>query len=354
MRKLALCISDNRSGITLLPSAYTLPIDEIILCSIGDGDIEATNFNIKVKNYHFDVCNDISVLKNKFHELSDSDMLLMWDVSYDISDEDIEKLRVLKDSDFQLADVVYFLFSSKFGIAGKPIRTYPRPFIYDKNKYDWRYPVYSRLINNQEVKQIQKYEINVNLVAKEAQIDIDSQVREQFLETSLDDYIVLKYVEELMELGQFQHTSEILERYLSNFIAKHEKRMMVYIERLVNCYLRLNNIGKAQDLVHSYFKDYEKYPRFLLLYADTVSFTDPVNAKVYYMRYIKSLENGLINVNYNYERYSVHPYIMLAEIQNSLGETSKAIDNLMKARSLSRSTVNITKIDQLVNSYYNG
>jgi hypothetical protein len=98
---------------------------------------------------------------------------------------------------------------------------------------------------------------------------------------------------------------------------QYQDSKLTNLEKLVECYFRLNLIQEAGELIQSHSTSFCSNPRFILLEADLLAMTDPQKAITKYQKY---LSLGYSKPNkyeaFDHKRFVTHPQLMLKELES--------------------------------------
>jgi len=325
MSKVSVCIivRDEESILEKSLASIADIADEIIITDTGstDNTIQiAKKFTNKI--YHFPWIDDFSSARNFTTQYAQYKYILRWDADFLLHPEDLAKVIKLKNNDFNNADLVYFTWNVEFDKQNNAVKSIPNFFFYKREKFHWEFPIHNLLVlndKNSESSAIQFPDIRVDHLKDRELKSYRYNQTKRILEKTLaqdpdNDRLQLNYAEHKIFTKDFESAIDIFQQVLSKNIYNTDK-LSVLIENLVMCYFQSGRTDEAKILVNQYYEKLSSEPRFILVYADATSISDPFGAKEFYLKYI---QNPLIPENtlygFDYYRHIEHARKMLSNL----------------------------------------
>lgn len=298
--------------------------DEIIITDTGstDNTIEiAKKFTDKI--YHFDWIDDFSAARNYCSQFAKFKYILRWDADFFLNPEYLSLLKNLKEQDFDNKDKIFFNWNLGFGDDGEPIKTVKHFFLHKKDLFHWESPIHNKLIQNDPNQEISKFYSPKVFVDHLKDKDIKSHryiQTEKILRTTIekkpdDIYLSIKYLEALVFNNKIEEAIKLSKSLLSKTALNdnYSDKLTIVIS-LSQSYMRNKDFDKALELVEKYKLEFINNKLFMLTYADVFAVTDLGKAQKYYIQYmVNEIEIGDIHL-YDFERYHIHPLLMLGQI----------------------------------------
>ncbi|MEI7604118.1 MAG: glycosyltransferase family 2 protein [bacterium] len=323
-------------------------VDQIVIVDTGSTDKTidiAKNYTSEI--YNFKWIDDFSAAQNFALQFSTCDFNMKWDADFVLSPESKTKLKKLKDSNFKNNNLIALNWFFDYGTSNKS-KSIIRPLIFKTKDFYYKYPVHE-IINPKEGI-VKKYNIFTDICVYHMKETAKIKLRENQNKIIIEDDIknnpddpqsYFSYGGELLHDKKYIQAIEVFEKYIfiTKKIKNDEKRMIV-VEKLLRCYLALKKLKEADDRAELYFKEYKKYPRFLLIYADIKALTDIKKAEEIYNLYFK-IKFDISNAtgSFDPERYHVHPLVMM-------GKILMLKNNNQEAKSFFQKALNKTRIEK--------
>jgi glycosyltransferase involved in cell wall biosynthesis len=333
MSKVSLCAIVKNEEKILASSLSSIKdlVDEIIIVDTGSTDktIEiARQYTDQI--HHFTWIDDFSAARNFCSQFAQHDYILRWDADFVLDASSLERALTYKSNDFANADLIYFTFNNEFTSENKSLISAPNFFIYRKELFHWESPIHNKLVLNDEtVSPTTKYfaDIQVNhfkdFVTKAHRYKQTKQLVQQELQKNPNNlYLQFLYAEGLMFDSNYEQAIETLLFFLHHSINEDPEKIVIAIEMLVYAYLKSNSLSMAKMILKKYESLFKTNPRFILTQADVTVLNDRSKAKELYIGFLTTKHMLSKSYSHNHERFEVHPYIMLGQIE-LLGRNNK-------------------------------
>jgi glycosyltransferase involved in cell wall biosynthesis len=332
--------------------------DEIIIVDTGsiDRTIEiAQKFVSKV--HHFAWIDDFAAARNYAHSLATCDYICRFDADCTLRDGDMAKLLQIKKNNFGNADLINLSYVEQFESVENntnPLFQESICFFYRRNIFHWDLPIHEQLIPNNP-KLIPKTSSNNDITVLHHRSEINKTWRTKqnldLLKTNLAkgdgnyDRMLYFYARELYFDQQYNESIVQYQNLLTQKISTSTRDYAIEKIFFALFYSRQNHrITEFQNLIKN-----NNSPRIVLLTADILCLSDPVAAAKSYKDYIqKPFLHSHCQVEYDIERFQIHPYIQLAKILIHQGDLQNARKNLNKVLLLAVSPATIDRINKLI------
>jgi glycosyltransferase involved in cell wall biosynthesis len=324
--------------------------DEIIIVDTGSTDrtVEiASKYTDKIFYHGFD--GDFAKVRNFVVSKASGEYICRWDADWILRTTDKKKLSVLKDQKFQGVDEVHFNWLNEYNPTTlEPISMSHHLFLHKREKYIYdglmHYSIelkseFSKTIPTKLlVENIWVYHEKNPVIKTQRYSQTHEILQKQIAKLKIDHkhWIMLTgfYIDSCIYLGHIEEAVVNLEKLISILPTNHQKYLL-YVEQYIILLIQIDSIMALKKA--SYFYKRFSDPIITLLYADVLSLSDISKSCVFYEKYLGEIVDKNI-VNLNYERYIVHPLIMLGTLQ-------KDKKLLEKAKGLTRKITNQSKIE---------
>jgi glycosyltransferase involved in cell wall biosynthesis len=318
MASLSVCMI-VRDEENLLPKSLNsiLPLmDELVIVDTGSKDQTkeiAQKFTNKV--YDFEWIEDFAKARNFGLKFATKKYVLFWDADFLIDKQSLNFLKKLKSKNFENFDILSFIWQTSEDIL------VPRNFLFKNKDFIFEHPIHEELINitKKPFKHQFYSQIKIQHLPEVSKRPFRNQQNQQILKKALQKspnslYLLSFLIADCFDQKDFEQTIDLIQKYL-NLEPSFDRQIMV-IEKLIFCYLNLQNLQKAKETVEKYYPKFSKNPIFLLIYADVMVFFDPKLALESYQNYLR-LGFGPKDTKFPFsiKRNLKHPNEMISNLQ---------------------------------------
>lgn len=356
MTKISACIIAKNEELVIEKALSSIcdVVDEIIFVDTGSTDKTvqiAKNYTDKI--YHFKWIDDFSAARNEALKYASNEYILSWDADWVMPLQSQQEFKKIKNKNFENADLVYFDWNLEGVYDGDvflPTRNMKYNFVFKKSLFTWQSPIhnYLQLLNSNEKIKTKTYsQIQVNHIRKEAKkewrhhqtLDI---LQKEVAKNNQNSHRLRYYLaRELFVDQQYEKSLLTYQEYLATISSKTDEFSFI-LEHIGFCYLRLKKIAEGKKFLQKYYKTEEKKPRFILSFADFVVLQDLEMGIHLYEKYLKKpLTPESTDFDFDSERFTVHPYLMLAKI--SLKQNNPGLAKSYLKKALANTKVTETK-----------
>jgi glycosyltransferase involved in cell wall biosynthesis len=305
--------------------------DEIIITDTGSTDKTvqiAKDFTDNI--LHFQWIDDFSAARNFVQSKASKKYILRWDADF-VLRSDINNLKRLKQRGFYNKDLVSGQWNVEFNKDNFPLRTMRNFFFYKREVFSWKSAIHNNLVpktQNRKVTNLFFRKLIVDhLKDPELKKDRYIQTAEILRDTLSKDpqnlRLLVNQAENYVFLEDLINAEKSIDKFFDSFDQKHKRTktdntdIFYYfnaVELGTRIHLQLSKLQKARSRVDSAHNEFPHNPRITLSKADVYSFSDIEKAKKLFTDYLEDPVNPHIAFSYNYQRYKVHPLIMLATL----------------------------------------
>jgi glycosyltransferase involved in cell wall biosynthesis len=323
--------------------------DEIIIVDTGstDGTQEIIK-KYQKKEYYFEWNDDFAAARNYVASLARGKYICRWDADWILRNGDLEKILKLKNDRFDNVDEVHFNWVNEFEDETlEPTSSVTHMFLYKREFFEWYCPVPAHdMIRPLQSNYSVTKSVNSNIWVYHQKDPHDKQhrydqthslIQQKLYTMSSNDenrIITLQfYLSSCMFREEFQEAKWIVEEMLDK-LTPNNPIFYYLLEQHIQILTNLGKIEKAYIYAEKY---YNKYPNFqtLLSFADISALLNLNSSINLYKKYLK-LKLNQESININYERYEVHPLIMLGYITKDLNFLEKALIKTRKKSTKSK------------------
>jgi glycosyltransferase involved in cell wall biosynthesis len=319
MASLSVCmiVRDEENLLQKSLSSVLPLIDELVIIDTGSKDQTkqiAQKFTEKV--YDFMWVEDFAKARNFSLKFATKKYVLFWDVDFLIDKQSLNFLKKLKSKNFENFDILSFAWQTSENIL------VPRNFLFKNKDFIFQYPIHEELINITKKPFRQQFypQIKIQHLPETSKRPLRNQQNEQILKKALQEfpnslYLLSFLIADRFNQKDFNQTIDLIQKYL-NLKPSFDREVMV-IEKLIFCYLNLQNLQKAKEIAEKYYPKFSKNPIFLLIYADVMVFFDPKLALESYQNYL-NLSFGPKDTKFPFsiKRNLNHPNEMISKLQS--------------------------------------
>jgi glycosyltransferase involved in cell wall biosynthesis len=335
--------------------------DEIIIVDTGSTDKTVEIAQKYVKNvYHKPWFDDFSGMRNYVESLATKEYILRWDGDWVLDKNAMKTLKKLKQMDFFECDLVNFSLVEKFiehEKVNKIISLFDQFlfFFYKRGVFHWESPAHDELIaNNPEFEPVEFTDMNIKIFhfRKESQKTWRQKQTLDIIEKELQkkgkhaEFLRWFYARELYFMGRFK---EAQKQYMLLLDQKNNADKNAYIqEKIVLCMLSQFDFDSAYLHINTW-SDKDLHPRLKLIKADVLTQFDTSKALKLYESYIqKPFDFSMTKLEYDVERFNVHPFIQIGKMYLSSGNVEQGNNILNSAITKTNLTVTKEKIKTII------
>lgn len=315
-----------------LESIKDIP-DEIIITDTGSKDNSvkiAEEYADKV--LHFDWINDFSAARNYCESKASGEYILTWDADWILSDKGREFLLKLKNKKLNNLDLIDGQWIIEKSDSDEVIKFTHRTILFRKGSFHWTYPIHEKLVPNTKQKLTGEYFPEIEISHFKDPNDKSHRYKQSNTIASAlikskqcPAHVLFAHGENLLFQKNYADSEAIFLDYLKEYLDEDETTSVMAIERLMQIYLETESLNRLEGLMREYQKKFIHNPRFKLVLADSVAVSNILAADEYYEDYLKfPIKKGSDGRLYDYERYEIHPMLMLANVYYVSNREQKA------------------------------
>lgn len=324
-----------------LPNLTPL-VDEVIILDTGssDGTIEYarqfTDYVYQSEWINTGACRTIA------DSYATSDYILTWDADLSLKPDELTKFKSLvsnlnpKVNGYEMNWIIEAQGDSILKAA-------PRVMLYKRKQWKWKYPVHAQISYLGTKARIQS--TNIFITHSKEEVKSPQRTAQTILAMSTylsehpdDTYLRFLEVEGKMQLGDTHGALESLIIYLNSPHIAQEPvwKVCAAMEYLLGLAFKTGNQEVFEMFQTKFKRLLESSKRGILCIADYMTIVRSPEAVTKYELYLKDprpIEGGY----YDYERYTVHPHLMLGNLflkQNKPAQARKHIKSVIKLTKL--------------------
>ena len=317
--------------------------DEVIIVDTGSNDgTQEIIKDYQAEEYFFEWNDDFAAARNYAASLATGRYVCRWDADWILRESDLEKLLAAKAERFRGAHEVHFNWINEFNEETlAPISSVTHMFLYERESFEWhcRVPAHDMTrpldptlsITQAVYPDIWVYHLK-DPVHKAHRYDQTHELIRSYLQTlpaaHPDRVVNLQfYLSSCLFRGEYEAALKTV-REMIPYIEPNNDLYTWLLECEVTCLLHLRQTAEAYNRAFTSYQNHPDY-RTVLALADVVALLEPESAPDLYREYLQ-LDTGDANLDINYERYRIHPLVMLGRLTADPAPIRKAAHSTRK------------------------